>query len=196
MGLISRTTDLIYTFRFLRLLTTPWTELDAFKHGIINKDGKVLRPSATLKTDAEKSSFTMFHRLVFNIKRLLNMVPFGKSRIASYAAALMLIREETGISEAALKKIFEKLDVPINMTLNEGSNWVLDKNGSLLPGSYRLLNDAPHMLTGEFIAREGTTVVVSEVTAPRGDFLGIPVYLVRHRATNQKVLVSTEDITR
>jgi hypothetical protein len=196
MGLISRTTDLIYTFRFLRLLTTPWTELDAFKHGIIDKDGNVLRRSSTLKTDDEKSCYNLFHRLVFNIKRLINKVPFGKSKIASYAAALLLVREETGMSDAGLKRLFEKLDVSIDMTLNEGANWILDKNGNLQPGSYKLTNGAVHAETGEIVGREGTSVVVESVTVPFGSILGIPVYSVRHRETRQMVLVSTEDLTK
>ena len=40
MGIIKRAGDLVYTFRFLRLLTTPFEETEAFKQGIIDKDGK------------------------------------------------------------------------------------------------------------------------------------------------------------
>ena len=36
----------------------------------------------------------MMHRLVWKLKRLMEKVPFGKSRLASYAAALWLIKEE------------------------------------------------------------------------------------------------------
>jgi len=196
MSFVSRATDLIYTFRFLRLLTTAWEDTEAFKHGIIDKNGEVLRRASTLKTDEEKSCYNTFHRLVFNIKRLLNKVPFGKSKIASYAAALLLMREETGMTDGAIKRIFEKLDVPIDMTLNEGSNWILDRKGRLQPGSYKLTNQALHVLTAEPIARPGTHVVVEEATVPHGSIMGIPVYAVRHRETRQMVLVSTEDIAQ
>jgi hypothetical protein len=194
MGFVSRTADLYYTFRFLRLLTTPWEELEAFKHGIIDKDGNVLRKASTLKTDEEKSCYNMFHRLVFNIKRLLNKLPFGKTKIASYAAALLLLKEETGMTEAGIKRIFERLDTPISMELTE-STWFLSKKGELQPGAYKLLGDVPHRITGEPIGREGSIVVVEELTAPSAVILGCPVYEVRHRDSRQIVLISQEDIT-
>ena len=34
-----RAIDLFVVYRFLRILTTPWEEQEAFKHGIIDKDG-------------------------------------------------------------------------------------------------------------------------------------------------------------
>ena len=68
MGLISKAADLYYTFRFLKVLVTPWTEMPAYKLGIIDANGKVLRKSATLKTEAERDAYTPFHRLVFNIR--------------------------------------------------------------------------------------------------------------------------------
>lgn len=90
MSAIVRATDLIYTFRFLHLLTTPWKEMAAYELGLIDENGKTIKKA---KTPEEKSAFTLFHRLVFNVKRLLGMVPLGKTRIASYAAALYLLKE-------------------------------------------------------------------------------------------------------
>ena len=40
MSIIKRAGDLVYTFRFLRLLTTAFEDTEAFKLGIIDKDGK------------------------------------------------------------------------------------------------------------------------------------------------------------
>ena len=70
MSLISRAGDLVYTFRFLKMLTTPFDETDAFKLGIIDKDGKRIK-SKKVETSGEKSAYSSFHRLVFNIKKLL-----------------------------------------------------------------------------------------------------------------------------
>jgi hypothetical protein len=110
MSILSGAADLFYTFRFLKILVTPWEKMDAFKHGIVDREGNILRKSSELKTSDEHSSYTMFHRLVFNIKKLLEKLPAGRTRIASYAAALYLIKEETGMSEKGLQKIFEKLE--------------------------------------------------------------------------------------
>jgi hypothetical protein len=100
MGLITRSADLIYTLRFLHILTTPWEEMPAFKKGLIDKNGKNVRKP---KDDDEKSVYTYFHRLVFNVKRLLGMVPLGKTRIASYAAALYLLKE-SGVNEDRIRQ--------------------------------------------------------------------------------------------
>ena len=39
----NRAIDLFVTYRFLKLLTTPFDKQDAFKRGIIDKNGKVLK---------------------------------------------------------------------------------------------------------------------------------------------------------
>jgi len=106
---ISRAADMYYTFRFLKLLVTKWEDMDAYKLGIIDEKGKNLIKVRKLKTNEQKDAFTTFHRLVFNIKRLMEMLPFGRSRLASYAAALYLLREETGMSEDAIMNAMEEL---------------------------------------------------------------------------------------
>ena len=105
-GVISQTADLFYAFRFLKLLTRSWEQMEAFELGLIDKNGKVLKKA---KSTEEKSAYTVFHRLVFNIKRLLNKIPFGKSKFASYATALFLIKEHTGLPESKLKAILEEV---------------------------------------------------------------------------------------
>ena len=98
MGLF-RGPDFLYAILFLRLLTQKWEKTDAYKHGIVDKSGKFLKKPETAE---EKSAYTIFHRLVYNIKRLINKLPLGKSTLASYAAALFLIKEHTGISDKKL----------------------------------------------------------------------------------------------
>lgn len=87
--------DTFVTYQFIKRLATPFEKWDAYKYGIIDKNGKVLRKSSTLKTMEEKNSWRYFDRLVANLKKLLGTVPGGKTRIASYAAALLLLREES-----------------------------------------------------------------------------------------------------
>ena len=92
-GLVTGAMNLFFIYKFLRILTTPWKESDAFKLGIVDEDGKILKKKSQLKTIEEKDAYTMMHRLVWKIKRLMEKVPFGKTRLASYAAALWLIKE-------------------------------------------------------------------------------------------------------
>ncbi len=80
-------------YQFIKILTTPWEETEAYKNGVVDASGKQLKKSGDLKTDAEKKSFTIFHKIIFNLKRILSKFPGGKSRIASYAAAMALLKE-------------------------------------------------------------------------------------------------------
>jgi len=89
----SRAIDLLITYRIVRLLTTNFDKQEAYKYGIIDKDGKVLRPYKTLKTTKEKRAYTILHRFVFNLKRILKKVGLG-SRFGSFAVALALLLRE------------------------------------------------------------------------------------------------------
>ena len=88
--------DNYYALRFVYLLTRPWEDTDAFKLGLIDKEGNILKKREELHTDEEKSALTKFHVLVFNIKKLLEKVPLGKTTVARYAAALYLLKEHLG----------------------------------------------------------------------------------------------------
>ena len=94
MGIISGAANLYFIYRFLRILTTAWEDSDAFKLGIIDEKGKILKKKSKLRGKEEKEAYTMMHRFVWKLKRLLEKIPFGKSRMASYAAALWLIKVE------------------------------------------------------------------------------------------------------
>ena len=88
----TRALDTIITFRVLKLLTTKWEDQAAFKVGLIDDKGKRLK-KVKVKTKDQKNAYTFLHRLIFNLKRLIGFLPGGKTRLASYAAALFLIKE-------------------------------------------------------------------------------------------------------
>ena len=100
--------DTFVTYRIISTLVTPWKEQAAFEHGIIDEKGKLLRKSNTLKTSDERNSYTLFHRLVFNLKRLIQKLPGGSSKLASYTAGLFLIKEQ----------------IDVERLLNEGESYV------------------------------------------------------------------------
>lgn len=199
MAIIQRGADLFYTFRFIKLLVTRWENTDAFKLGIIDKDGKPLKKVKDLNTSEEKSAYTMFHRLTYNIKRLVNKVPLvGRTSLASWAAALWLIKEETGMSEGAVIKLMEKYakdnDINLDTTLCESNGWFSTEDGKLRSGSYNLNTDIASPKTGELIARRGTSVKVYEDTEPSGCLIGANIYMVEHIQTRQKIYVTISDI--
>jgi len=92
IGQASRGADLYFVFRFLRLLTMDYKKTDAYKFKIIDSKGKALRKSADLESTKEKAAYTMLHRMVFKIRRLMEKIPGG--RFVNYAAALFLLKEQ------------------------------------------------------------------------------------------------------
>ena len=204
MGIVSRSVDIYYTYRFLRLLTTKWKDMDAFKLGIIDENGKPLKKASQLMKSEEKDAYTVFHRMVFNVKRLIEIAPGGKSNIASFAAALYLIKENTQMTDEQIKSAIvasteDDSDNTLEDILSEGASqvsWFILGDDSLAPGSYDLKRDIASPVTGEVIARKGTRVVVDEGTKPSGLIFEEPIYRIRHIQTGTDIFVCAEDITR
>ena len=115
----TRIIDTLIVFRILKMLTTPFEKTQAYKFGYIDKKGKRIthipdpkNPAVKKEnkpfTSAEKASLTPLHRLVFNLKKLIEKIPFGKSQFASYAVALALLKEETRLTEDQADELCEK----------------------------------------------------------------------------------------
>jgi hypothetical protein len=196
MGIISRTGDLFYAFRFLKLLVTPFEKTKAFELGIIDKNGDILKKRVDRQSPEEKSAYTVFHRLVFNLKRLIGKAPGGKSLVARYGAALFLIKEHTNMSDAKILKTIEKaLDIELTDDLNE-NYWYQDSEARLYPGNYVLLEDVASPTTGEIIAFKNQRIQVNDLQSPVGSFSNINIYRVKHSKTNQDIYISNRDISR
>ena len=90
---MSRGIDFLITYRVVKLLITPFEKQPAFKNGIIDEKGKVLKKYKTLKTEKERKSYTLLHRFVFNLKRILQRVGLG-SKLGSFGVALALLIKE------------------------------------------------------------------------------------------------------
>ena len=99
MGIITGGLNLIFLYKVIKKFITPFDKTEAFKLGIIDERGKILKKKSTLKGSKEKDAYTMMDRFVWKLKRLLEKIPFGKSRLASYAAALWFLKEEHNFSK-------------------------------------------------------------------------------------------------
>jgi hypothetical protein len=194
MGLFTRVSDTIYAFRFLRLLTTPWEKTGAYKAGLIDATGKLLRKP---ETSEEKSKYNIFHRLVFNVKKLLNKLPLGKTTIASYLAAFYLIKEKTGVSDKQIANAIKEATGfdPLEIELQE-SAWYMVEDNKMRAGRYTLLNDIAMPTTGELFALKNSTVLVKEDTSPCGNIFGVNVYSAFHTLTRQNILITQYDINQ
>ena len=95
---MSRAIDLIITYRVIKLLVTPFEKFKAFELGIIDADGKNLIKMKQVK-GSDRKHYTMLHRFVFNLKRILRKVGLG-SRLGSFAVALaLLIKEDKSMAQ-------------------------------------------------------------------------------------------------
>jgi len=117
MGILAGIGNIYFVYQFLKKLVTPFEKTEAFKLGIIDKDGKILKRRRDLETKEEKAAYNLSDTLVWNLKKILGKIPLGKTRLASYAAALYLIKEQGNgkilVDEKELEKqffdYFEKL---------------------------------------------------------------------------------------
>ena len=107
---MSRLIDNLVAYRVLSMLVKPFVDTDAFKLGIIDSKGKNLKKASLLNTDAERNAYTYLHRLVFNMKKIINKLPGGESKLKSLVSAYFLIKEYYEKNERSISMMEEKFN--------------------------------------------------------------------------------------
>ena len=192
--------DAFITFRFLKLLVTPFNKTEAFRLGIIDERGKVLRKYKTLERIEERQAYTILHRLVFNVKKLIEKVPGGKSRLASYAAALFLIKEHVREYQDSDGQLLEKelyKYLKDNDLVEEDDGEIKEEitfADKLLKGQYKLIQDVGVDEDDKVIGKKGDILNVYSDQAPQDTVMGQDVFEVIHDKTKDVLLVTIEDI--
>ena len=167
-------------YKFIKILSMPWKETDAFKFGIIDKKGKVLKKMKDLRTSEERKSYTIFHRLIWNLKKLLEKLPIFKSRLASFAAALYLIKEQVDPEGTLIEDMFldylkeNGCDVD-SMMLNESFEM---RDGTIKRGLYII---------------EGKNIFIEENIKAFDEILGIPLFKIDFLG-EEKIITKEEAI--
>ena len=192
---MGRAIDLLITYRVIKMLVTPFEKQAAYTLGIIDKNGKVLRKAKTLKTAKEKEAYTLLHRFVFNLKRLINVVPGGKSKLGTYAAALgLLLKENKDINmvelERDLYKHLSENDLIKLDDMNESVGFDF-----LQEGKY-IITDRLEDLNGDTTADVGDVVYTTENQKPFDNYFGVNLYYVINEDTKKQVMVSEDNIER
>jgi len=201
---MGRAIDLFVTYRFLKLLTTPFDKTDAFNLGIIDEKGnrikkpKSTQPAVELATVEQKNSYTILHKLVFNIKKIFQKVPGLRTKVGTYAAALFLLKDtfkESVDDKDMFEKEFMKYLKENNIEFDESISEEVIGFGEILPkGEYLLSNDILNKEEEELSAKKGDKVVAYEDEAPVDTILGIEIFPVIHIKSQEKIYVSLEDI--
>ena len=201
---MGRAIDLFVTYRFLRLLTTPFEDTQAYKLGIIDANGnrimqkRIKKPVVELVTSEQKNSYTILHKLVFNIKKIFAKVPGLRTKVGTYAAALFLLKDtfkesvdDPDMFEKEFVKYLKENDIEFD---NEISEEVIGFGEVLPKGEYVLINYILNKDEEELSAAKGDKVVAYEDEAPVDTILGVEIFPVIHIKSQEKIYVSLEDI--
>ena len=198
---MGRAIDLFVTYRFIKLLVTPFEKTDAYRLGIIDKDGNRVMPAPvggvrqtkpeSLKTIEEKNSYTVLHKLVFNIKKLFAKVPGLRTKLGTYAAALFLLKDtfkESIDDPDVFEKEFMKYLKEQGYEIDDDISEQVIGFGEILPkGEYTLVNDILSKEEEELTAKKGDKVVVFEDEPPIDTILGVEIFSVVHLNTKEVI---------
>ena len=201
---MGRAVDLFVTYRFLKLLTTPFEKQDAYKLGVIDKDGNRIRKEKStevevpLTTSQLKNSYTILHKLVFNIKKIFAKVPGLRSKVGTYAAALFLLKdtfkesvEDPNTFEKQFINYLEEQGIELDGSIDEE---VIGFGEQLPKGKYRLKQDILNKEEEDLTAKKGDVVIAYEDETPTDTVLGVDIFPVVHEKSQEKIYISLEDI--
>jgi hypothetical protein len=201
---MGRAIDLFVTYRFLKLLTTPFNKTDAYKFGIIDDKGNRIKkegsdqPAVVLATSAQLNSYTILHKLVFNVKKIFAKVPGLRTKVGTYAAALFLLKDtfkESVDDPDMFEKQFMKYLKENNIEFDDEISEEVIGFGEVLPkGEYLLVNDILNKEEEELSAKKGDKVIAYEDEAPVDTVLGVEIFPVIHVNSQEKIYISLEDI--
>ena len=205
---MGRAIDLFVTYRFIKLLVTPFEKTDAYKLGIIDENGNRIMPPPKggvrqtkpepLRTTDEKNAYTILHKLVFNIKKIFAKVPGLRTKLGTYAAALFLLKDTLKVSvddPDVFEKEFMKYLKEQGYEIDDSISEEVIGFGEVLPkGEYALVNDILNKEEEELTAKKGDKVIAYEDEAPVDTVLGVDIFPVIHINSQEKIYVSLEDI--
>ena len=193
-----RVVDTLIVFRILKMLTTPFNKQPAYKFGFIDDKGNRIKLKSVEgsnqkvenkpKTAEEKASLTPLHRLVFNLKKIIEKVPFGKSQFASYAVALALLKESNELNDEQTLRLEEEYYkwLKENDLINADSIMEATELDTLDRGEYRLRR---RYTQDEVLYEHKTKIFVNNI---HSQYFGVKVYA--GVCEGNRVLVTADDV--
>jgi len=159
--------DTYLAYKFIKLLATPWKKTAAYKLGIIDKKGKRIKSEEA--DDAARNSgskYTNVHKVIFNIKRLINKLPGGKTKIGGAAAAIWLLKEEAKKMGVNNENIIE--ETFLDYLKNNGYDWEDGVNESF--------NKLDLTISKGIYIVHGRKITIKENRESFDSVLGIPLF--------------------
>lgn len=118
-GLLTGAFNLATAYFFVKKMATPFEKTEAYKLGIIDKKGKVLKPMKELTSEKERKAYTLLDRVIWNIKKLMSFIPGGGSMLAGVAAATALLMKENMGYEVSDRLVQVMLEAAMNPKTDE-----------------------------------------------------------------------------
>ena len=155
---MSRVIDALIAYRVVKLLVTPFNRTEAFKLGIIDEKGKVLKKSKEIKDPKERKAYTLLIRFVFNLKKLLAKIGIRGPLGSAAAAAFAFFKEEYGNNVEVEKVIYNHLK-------EQGFEFQIDENYGepLNEGTYKVKHNI-YNSEGEVVINMDESVEFKETT--------------------------------
>jgi hypothetical protein len=173
------TMELFYAVMFIKNFITPWTELPAYKLGIIDVFGRELKTKRDLKTAKEKSEYSPLNRLAWEFKRTIENYP-GLTNKMIYKLWNMLV------SKFVVKEAHS--EGQLQQTLTQLCLWEERNNTPYLePGFYRVITD---LVAG--MAKAGDIIQIKNKTPSMGMILGKPTYIVFRGGTDPQTIIISD----
>lgn len=178
--------DVVIAYTFIRDLSTPFDKTKAFKLGIIDDKGKILRKRSSLSSNEKSAYPSILTTLAWNIKRILSKVGIGRSTVASFASALYLLKEQ--MHKEGIKGNSPEMDL---VEIVKSSIYKNDKE--------RMVNEAfesslfSHNLERGRYKIFNESVEVSKEKSPFAYSMGVPLYSMLTES-GKKLVFSKSDI--
>ena len=187
--------DMLVAYKFIKILTTDFEDTDAFKLGVIDKDGNILKKRKDLRGD-ERTSYTIFHTLIWNLKKLMMKVPGLKSKLGSYASALFLLKEQYNkennrggelLAERILESLKDKFpdsDVLFECVFETPiESGVYIATQEIVTPSFETIN-------------EGEVIIIGNTKQALTEMSSVPLYTAVHLDSGEEVIVSKSSIEK
>jgi len=187
--------DMLVAYKFIKILTTDFKDTDAFRLGVIDKDGNILKKRKDLRGD-ERTSYTIFHTLIWNLKKLMMKVPGLKSKLGSYASALFLLKEQYNkennvggelLAERILESLKDKFpdsDVLFECVFETPiESGVYIATQEIVTPSFETIN-------------EGEVIIIGNTKQALTEMSSVPLYTAVHLDSGEEVIVSKSSIEK
>ena len=187
--------DMLVAYKFIKILTTDFEDTDAFRLGVIDKDGNILKKRKDLRGD-ERTSYTIFHTLIWNLKKLMMKVPGLKSKLGSYASALFLLKEQYNkennvggelLAERILESLKDKFpdsDVLFECVFETPiESGVYIATQEIVTPSFETIN-------------EGEVIIIGNRKQALTEMSSVPLYTAVHLDSGEEVIVSKSSIEK